>query len=174
MWHTHTDALAADDVSCNSSHHGLLTKGVASLRLTFSIKQWLRETGLEHQPGPRRKMGSAAVLTFRRGLRNSSKDLPTHASSIDTPTARQQQVIRASTPTSQVSASPPLLTHLLLLASHHPSSGSPLSPKMSPPFPRTLLALPTGQLTLPACKSTAAPYLSYSVLGGNLLSCMGE
>ena len=136
----HTDALASDDVSCNSSHHGLLTKGVASLRLTFSIKQWLRETGLEHQPGPRRKFGSAAVLTFRKGLRNSSKDLPTHAFSIDSPTARQQQVIHASTPTSQDSASPPLLTHLLLLASHHPSSGSPLSPKMSHPLPLTLLA----------------------------------
>ena len=87
-----------------SSHHGLQAKVVGCLRLTFSIKQWRWEAGLEHQPGPRRKIGSAAVQTYRRAFRASAKAKPAHASTIDTPTARQQQVIHAAASTPMASA----------------------------------------------------------------------
>ena len=114
----HRLGLASSFLFCEGQHHrdaqqrhpcsftwvtGFLAMGPlggriegSCLRLIYSIKQWLRETGLEHQPGPKQRLASAAVQTYRRASRASAKTQPARASAIDTPSARQQRVIDAA------------------------------------------------------------------------------
>ena len=110
------------------------------LRLAFSIRQWLWEAGLEHQPGPKQGTCSSAALTYRRSLRPSTRAKPGQPSSIDKPSVRQLRVIDAV-------ASLPL--HSSCAGSATPSSVQPAGSDPAPLPPAMRPGQQTSQQTIP-------------------------